>query len=152
MDDIHISALLASGDVAGALSEVAALRIRDPLHERTVWLQMVALYRAGRGTEALTAYTDHATMLDAELGLDPGTELVSLQGAILRHDPVMRGLATAAALDGIGGGQCTGRRDHPRAAGRSRAPAEARFVGRTPGCGDCVTWCRRPHPTRGGCS
>ena len=71
VDDIHISALLAGGDVAGALSEVAALRIRDPLHERTVWLQMVALYRAGRGTEALTAYTDHATMLDAELGLDP---------------------------------------------------------------------------------
>ncbi|MBD0024159.1 MULTISPECIES: BTAD domain-containing putative transcriptional regulator [Gordonia] len=89
VDDIHISALLAGGDVGGALSEIAALRIRDPLRERTVWLQMVALYRAGRGTEALAAYTDYAAVLDTDLGLDPGAELVALQGAVLRHDPVI---------------------------------------------------------------
>ncbi|GAB07591.1 AAA family ATPase [Gordonia amarae] len=87
--DVHISALLATGDIGGALSEIAALRVRDPLHERTVWLQMVALYRSGRITEALEAYTDHVRTLDTELGLDPGTELTALQGAILRHDPAI---------------------------------------------------------------
>ena len=87
--DVHISALLATGDIGGALSEIAALRVRDQLHERTVWLQMVALYRSGRITEALETYTDHVRTLDTELGLDPGTELTALQGAILRHDPAI---------------------------------------------------------------
>ncbi|HMS76255.1 BTAD domain-containing putative transcriptional regulator [Gordonia sp. (in: high G+C Gram-positive bacteria)] len=132
VDDIHISALLAGGDVAGALSEVAALRIRDPLHERTVWLQMVALYRAGRGTEALTAYTDHATMLDAELGLDPGTELVSLQGAILRHDPVIAAWPRPPHWTGSVEVSAPAAETIPARPADPVPPAEARFVGRTP--------------------
>ncbi|WP_018178982.1 BTAD domain-containing putative transcriptional regulator [Jongsikchunia kroppenstedtii] len=85
--EAHITALLAAADTGAALAEIAALRGEDPLRERGVWLHMLALYRAGRGAEALSVFTEHSETLDAELGLDPGTELRELQGSILRHDP-----------------------------------------------------------------
>lgn len=87
--ETHTTALLAVGDIGGALSEIVALRARDPLRDRGVWLHMVALYRAGRPTEALEVYADHQRTLARELGLDPGAELVELHGAILHHDPVI---------------------------------------------------------------
>ncbi|WP_059039217.1 BTAD domain-containing putative transcriptional regulator [Gordonia desulfuricans] len=89
VQEVHITALLADGDTGGALADIVALRARDPLRDRAVWLHMVALYRAGRATEALDVYTEHSRILDEELGLEPGVELVELQGAILRHDPVI---------------------------------------------------------------
>jgi len=87
--EAHVTSLLAAADAGAALAEITALRAEDPLRERGVWLHMLALYRAGRAAEALTVFTDHCATLDAELGLDPGTELRELQGAILRHDPVI---------------------------------------------------------------
>ncbi|MGC4932921.1 BTAD domain-containing putative transcriptional regulator [Gordonia sp. DT30] len=87
--EIHITALLGEGDIGGALSDIVALRSRDRLRDRGVWLHMAALYRAGRATEALEVYADHQHVLDDELGLSPGAELVDLHGAILRHDPVI---------------------------------------------------------------
>ncbi|MGW0036601.1 BTAD domain-containing putative transcriptional regulator [Gordonia sp. NPDC003376] len=89
VQEVHITALLADGDTGGALADIVALRARDPLRDRAVWLHMVALYRAGRATEALDVYTEHTRVLDEELGLEPGAELVELQGAVLRHDPVI---------------------------------------------------------------
>jgi DNA-binding SARP family transcriptional activator len=85
----HITSLLAVADTGAALAEIAALRVEDPLRERAVWLHMLALYRAGRAAEALGVFAEHVRTLDAELGLDPGTELRDLQGAILRHDPAI---------------------------------------------------------------
>lgn len=87
--EIHITALLAEGDVGGALGAIVTLRSREPLRDRGVWLHMAALYRAGRATEALEVYAEHQRVLDTELGLIPGAELVDLHGAILRHDPVI---------------------------------------------------------------
>ncbi|MEU4429441.1 BTAD domain-containing putative transcriptional regulator [Nocardia rhamnosiphila] len=87
--DAHIGALLAHGDMAGALAEISMLRRDDPLRDRGVWLQMVALHRAGRTTEALDVHAGHVRALGAELGLDPGPELRELHSAILRHDPVI---------------------------------------------------------------
>ncbi|GAB35427.1 AfsR/SARP family transcriptional regulator [Gordonia otitidis] len=84
--EAHITTLLAHGDTGQALTETVALRAIDPLRDRAAWLHMVALYRAGRGADALATYTDHVRRLDNELGLDPGRELRELQGAILRHD------------------------------------------------------------------
>ncbi|MGV9671146.1 BTAD domain-containing putative transcriptional regulator [Gordonia sp. NPDC003504] len=89
VEDTHITALLAAGDTGGALAGIVALRARDPLRDRGVWLHMVALYRAGRSTEALEVYRRHAATLDEELGLAPSGELIELQGAVLRHDPVI---------------------------------------------------------------
>ncbi|GGF26083.1 BTAD domain-containing putative transcriptional regulator [Williamsia phyllosphaerae] len=83
----HLSALLASAQIAPALVEVAALRRAHPLRDRSCWLHMLTLYRAGRSPEALEVYRRHAAHLDEELGLEPGPELRDLQGSILRHDP-----------------------------------------------------------------
>lgn len=85
--DARITALLALGRTAPALSEAATLAAADPLSERGCWLHMVTLYRAGRTAEALEVYARHVTVLDDELGLDPGAELRDLQSAILNQAP-----------------------------------------------------------------
>ncbi|ORM32882.1 AfsR/SARP family transcriptional regulator [Williamsia sp. 1135] len=83
----RITALLAVNRIADALVEVATLRDAQPFRDRSCWLHMLALHRAGRSPEALDIFAEHSDRLDAELGLEPGTELRELQSAILRHDP-----------------------------------------------------------------
>ena len=85
--DVRITALLALGRVAQALTAVTELRGADPMADRGCWLQMLALYRAGRVSEALDVYSRHARLLDDELGLEPGSELRDLQTSILRRAP-----------------------------------------------------------------
>jgi len=85
--EIHVTALLAKGEITAALGEIASLRSTDVLRERGVWLHMIALYRAGRAAESLAVFAAHTRAIGDELGLDPGVELSELQGAILRHDP-----------------------------------------------------------------
>ena len=86
-----VTALLALGRVAAALTEAAALRALDPFADRGARLQMLALYRAGRAAEALDIFTRHARRLDDELGLEPGRELRDLQTAVLRQAPELAG-------------------------------------------------------------
>jgi nucleoside-triphosphatase THEP1 len=69
------------------LAAAAQLSAADPLSDRGCWLHVLALYRAGRTSDALDAYTRHARMLDDELGLQPGVELRELQTAVLRQAP-----------------------------------------------------------------
>jgi DNA-binding SARP family transcriptional activator len=83
----RVTALLALGRVADAVSQAAQLRAADPLRDRGVWLQMLALYRSGRTAEALEVFSSHAGVLDTDLGLEPGPELRELQTAILRQAP-----------------------------------------------------------------
>lgn len=85
--DARITALLALGRTAPALSEAATLAAADPLSERGCWLHMLTLYRSSRVAEALDVYTRHAGVLDDELGLQPGEELRDLQTAILNQAP-----------------------------------------------------------------
>lgn len=87
----QVVSLLALGKVGRALTEVSRLRGLDPLADRGVRLQMLALYRAGRAADALDAYTRHARLLDDELGLEPGPELRDLQTAVLRQAPELAG-------------------------------------------------------------
>ena len=47
---------------------------------------MLALYRAGRQADALTAYRETRDYLVGELGLEPRKELRTLEQAILRQD------------------------------------------------------------------
>ena len=49
---------------------------------------MLALYRSGRQADALAAYRDARAALD-ELGLEPSTELRTLEQQILRQDPAL---------------------------------------------------------------
>jgi DNA-binding SARP family transcriptional activator/DNA polymerase III delta prime subunit len=100
--DARITALLALGRVPQALSAVADLRSAAPLAERGCWLHMLALYRAGRISDALDVYTRHARLLDDELGLEPGGELRDLQTAVLRQAPELAAWPRSPEWTGAG--------------------------------------------------
>jgi DNA-binding SARP family transcriptional activator len=72
------------------LGELASLVSAMPLRESLRAQLMLALYRSGRQAEALAAYREGHVQL-GELGLEPGSELRSLERAILRQDPVLAG-------------------------------------------------------------
>jgi DNA-binding SARP family transcriptional activator len=69
------------------IGELEALVQADPLRERLQGQLMLALYRAGRQTEALEVYQRARLALRDGVGLEPGPELRELQRAILEHDP-----------------------------------------------------------------
>ena len=60
-----------------------------PLRERLIGALMLALYRAGRQSEALAAYRSARERLVDQLGLEPGPELRELERRILVHDPTL---------------------------------------------------------------
>ena len=64
---------LAAGRHTDVLTELEALTAAHPLRERLHARLMLALYRAGRQADALAAYRRARAVLDAELGLAPGT-------------------------------------------------------------------------------
>ncbi len=84
-----VAGLLGTGQVNPALARARAMQVEDPLSERTCWLLMVALHRAGRGGEALEAYRTYARCLDEELGLEVGPAMRDVQRAILRQEPAL---------------------------------------------------------------
>ncbi len=65
---------------------VAAHPIRERFHEQL----MLALYRAGRQTEALAAYRGVRHILRDELGVEPGPGLRDIHRRILDSDPGLR--------------------------------------------------------------
>ena len=95
-EEARIEALLALGRERDAITEAESLVQRFPLREHVRALQMLALYRGGRQSEALAAFQAARQALAAELGIDPGPELKSLEQAILRQDPELQ--LPAAAL------------------------------------------------------
>jgi DNA-binding SARP family transcriptional activator/tetratricopeptide (TPR) repeat protein len=70
------------------LAELTRLSAEHPVRDRLVELRMTALYRTGRGAEALAVYRRARTHLAEHLGLDPSPDLQRLQTAILRGEPV----------------------------------------------------------------
>ena len=89
----RIEADLACGREREVVGELEALATEQSLRERPSALLMLALYRCGRQADALTVYRTTRTRLVEELGLEPGTALQELEGAILRHDPALDGPA-----------------------------------------------------------
>jgi DNA-binding SARP family transcriptional activator len=87
------------------LAELTGLVSTYPLRERLRELLMLSLYRAGRQADALHVYQQTRTLLNGELGIDPGPGLRSLQQKILRSDPELSvpgsGLVVAAGTDGL---------------------------------------------------
>jgi WD40 repeat protein len=59
---------------------------------------MLALYRAGRQSDALGAYREAHRTLVEQIGVEPGAELRELQEAILRQDPDLHAPAPAREL------------------------------------------------------
>ena len=84
-----------ANDVVPRLESLIA---RHPHRERLRAQLMLALYRAGRQSDALNAYHDARRALAEELGLEPGPELRRLHGAILRQEPTLDAPAAASAV------------------------------------------------------
>jgi DNA-binding SARP family transcriptional activator len=83
-----VDAELEQGRHAALVAELEALIGENPFRERLRGQLMLALYRAGRQTDALRAYRRAREAL-GELGLDPGIQLRSLEQAILNQDPAL---------------------------------------------------------------
>ncbi|MEU3455540.1 BTAD domain-containing putative transcriptional regulator [Micromonospora sp. NPDC006766] len=84
MED-RLELLLESGRQAEAVADLEHLVVAHPLRERLHRLLMLALYRAGRQADAITAYHALRHRLADELGIDPAPELQALAEAILRQ-------------------------------------------------------------------
>ncbi|MFI8513241.1 AfsR/SARP family transcriptional regulator [Streptomyces sp. NPDC085460] len=82
-------ARLAAGEHAMLVGELAELVATHPLRERLRAVQLRALYRSGRQSEALAGYEELRARLAEDLGLDPSPELAGLQRAMLRQDPAL---------------------------------------------------------------
>ena len=82
----RIEADIALGLHAEVTGELEGLVAEYPLRERLWRLLVLALYRAERQADALTAYRRARDMLAAELGLEPGEDLRRLEQAVLRQE------------------------------------------------------------------
>lgn len=87
LQERRIQGLVASGDVDGALSDLHPLIAEMPFRESLRALQMEALYRDGRGEEALEAYREAREVLVDQVGIEPGPQLQDLHRRILSNDP-----------------------------------------------------------------
>ncbi|MEK6328623.1 MAG: BTAD domain-containing putative transcriptional regulator [Actinomycetota bacterium] len=88
-NELEIEAELAAGQHPEVIGRLEALIAEHPAHERFHAQRMLALYRAGRQSEAIEAYREAHRTLVAELGVEPGPKLRELQDAILRQDPAL---------------------------------------------------------------
>jgi predicted ATPase/DNA-binding SARP family transcriptional activator len=80
---------LALGGQDELVPELERLIAAEPYRERFRAQHALALYRAGRQTDALAACRAARQLLVEELGVDPGPELQELERRILRHDPAL---------------------------------------------------------------
>jgi predicted ATPase/DNA-binding SARP family transcriptional activator len=80
-------AQLALGRHEALVPELERLIAAEPYRERFRAQHILALYRAGRQTDALAAYRVARDALVEELGVEPSPELQELERRILRHDP-----------------------------------------------------------------
>ncbi|WP_304453821.1 AfsR/SARP family transcriptional regulator [Nocardiopsis sp. YSL2] len=79
-------AALARGDHARAAEHIGPIVADHPERESLIRLQMVALHRSGRPSEALRLYARTRDVLAERLGTDPGRDLQETFHAILRGD------------------------------------------------------------------
>ena len=82
----RIDAELELGRHARLVGELEGLKAQHPHRERLRAQLMLALYRAGRQSEALQAYQTARRTLAEDVGIDPSPALRQLHGAILRQD------------------------------------------------------------------
>lgn len=100
-EELGVEASLQAGGWREVLPEATALVSEQPLREQRWGLLARAQYQAGRQGEALATLQRARAVLVAELGLDPGPDLVALEQAILRQDPSLlpdRDPATASGV------------------------------------------------------
>ncbi|WP_327001863.1 tetratricopeptide repeat protein [Dactylosporangium sp. NBC_01737] len=81
-----VDARLALGESAALIPQLRQLARDHPFDEGLHWQLILALYRAGRQSDALATYQRLRHTLDEELGVRPGQRLRDLETAILRQD------------------------------------------------------------------
>jgi predicted ATPase/DNA-binding SARP family transcriptional activator len=84
------------------LGQLEALVIAHPFKERLVELQMLALYRSGRQTDALAAFHAARGRFVDELGIEPAQPLHDLHEDVLKHSAELSpppGMASDATLE-----------------------------------------------------
>lgn len=87
VQEAYAEARLELGEHDQLVAELAELVAAHPLRQRLRAVQLRALARAGRQSEALQSYTDLRHRLADELGLDPSPDLAELHQRILTDDP-----------------------------------------------------------------
>jgi DNA-binding SARP family transcriptional activator len=93
---------LVIGDHGDLIAELRDLVAEHPLRERLRGLLMLALYRAGRQADALTAFRDARRELHDELGVEPSAPLQQLHQQILTADPALAPGGPAQAGSDVG--------------------------------------------------
>jgi DNA-binding SARP family transcriptional activator/DNA-binding CsgD family transcriptional regulator len=88
-----LDARLVLGDATLLVPELEALVAEDPLREERWRLLVLALYRAHRQGDALAALRRARRTLSAELGVEPGPALRSLERDVLAQSPALDGPA-----------------------------------------------------------
>jgi WD40 repeat protein/DNA-binding SARP family transcriptional activator len=86
-EELRLEAALRAGRHREILAEAHARVGEAPLRERRWALLALAQYRAGQQSESLASLRRIRALLNTELGVDPGQDLVTLERAILRHEP-----------------------------------------------------------------
>src|SRR4029077_13700588 len=87
----RVDADLSAGGNPDLNPQLEELAPETPLRERPVGQLMLALYRAGRQSDALEAYQRARRRLSEELGLEPGPQLQELERRFFTHDPELAG-------------------------------------------------------------
>lgn len=91
--ETRFSELEAELEIVGPVDVIGPVRDlvdTHPWDERGWRLLMLAMYRAGRQTEALAAAARARQLLTEEQGLDPSSELIELEHRILNHHPALQ--------------------------------------------------------------
>jgi DNA-binding SARP family transcriptional activator len=83
----YYDARLSTGEAAELVPALEQLVEENPYRERLRGDLMLALYRAGRQTDALARYQEGRRLLADEVGIEPSPHLRELERAILQHDP-----------------------------------------------------------------
>jgi predicted ATPase/DNA-binding SARP family transcriptional activator len=88
---------LRQGRALELVDRARALVDGNPTRERLWGLLMSALYRSGRGDEAIAVYAEARATLADELGIEPSEALQQLEAGILRSNPADDEVAGPAA-------------------------------------------------------
>ena len=85
--EMRVDAMLRSGRPQEVLAEAQELVRAAPLRERRWELLVLAQYQIGAQGEALRSLRELRAVLSRELGIDPSSEMLALEQAILTQDP-----------------------------------------------------------------
>jgi DNA-binding SARP family transcriptional activator len=85
----RFDAELAAGHHGQVVGDLERLVVEYPIRERLRGQLMLALYRSGRQSDALSVYRAGHAALVGGLGITPSPKLRALERAILQHDPAL---------------------------------------------------------------